>query len=121
MHDQGGVEGFVVEIAHGQHRGARAVHLQHPLMEVAQGFPGDVTVSGRLGGTAAAGGPVVAEHRPHPATGAGHEVDLHDVESGTFWGRLCRKCRGLRCSGEGGVPAVEVVGELLVEDSAADL
>src|SRR5664280_1163400 len=29
--------------------------------------------------------------------------------------------RGVRCSGEVGVPAVEVVGELVVEDAGADL
>jgi len=44
-----------------------------------------------------------------------------DKESGTNWGRS----RGRRLSiggvGELGVPAVEVVGELVVEDTGADL
>ena len=69
--------------------------------------------------------------------------DLHDVtilESESFWGEvvadlsiwgrpqpdareLSRQCRhrSVWCSGEVGVPAVKVVGELVVEDTGADL
>jgi len=45
--------------------------------------------------------------------------DLHESE--IFWGRLrCKRC-GIRSSCEAGVPAVEVVGELVVEDLGAYL
>ena len=44
-----------------------------------------------------------------------------ETESGTSWGRLRGDWCGVGCSAEGWVPAVEVVGELVVEDSGADL
>ncbi len=42
-------------------------------------------------------------------------------ESGTKWGRLRGECRGVGWSGEAGVPAVEVAGELVVEHVGAYL
>jgi hypothetical protein len=43
-------------------------------------------------------------------------------EGRTFWGGYVAGVAGARgLPGEGGVPAVEVVDELFVEDSAADL
>jgi hypothetical protein len=42
-------------------------------------------------------------------------------ESGTKWGRLRGKRCGIRSLCEAGVPAVEVAGELVVEDPGADL
>ena len=47
--DQGGVERFVVEVAHGQGRGVRAVYLEGALVEVGQRLTGDVPVAGGLG------------------------------------------------------------------------
>jgi hypothetical protein len=43
------------------------------------------------------------------------------LESGTNRGRLCGQRLPVGCAGEPGVPAVEVIGELLVEHSGADL
>lgn len=43
------------------------------------------------------------------------------MESETFWARLRGERRKIGFVGEVGVPAVEVVGELIVEDSGADL
>ena len=43
------------------------------------------------------------------------------LESGTFRGRLCCERGGVRCAGEASVPAVEVAGELVVEDPGTDL
>ena len=42
-------------------------------------------------------------------------------ESGTKWGRLRGERRGVRRLVKAGVPAVEVVGELVVEDAGTDL
>ena len=42
-------------------------------------------------------------------------------ESGTKWGRLRGERHGVQCPAEAGVPAVKVVGELVVEDAGADL
>jgi len=44
-----------------------------------------------------------------------------DYESGTSWGRSCGQRLSVGGVGELGVPAVEVVGELVVEDTGADL
>ena len=44
-----------------------------------------------------------------------------DGESETFWGRLRGERRKIGFLGEVGVPAVEVGGELVVEDPGADL
>jgi len=43
------------------------------------------------------------------------------VESGTKWGRLRRERDRGRFLVEAGIPAAEVVGELVVEDAGADL
>jgi hypothetical protein len=43
------------------------------------------------------------------------------IESGTKWGRLRCERHGVQCPAEAGVPAVEVAGELVVEDAGADL
>jgi len=51
---------------------------------------------------------------PGAARQAGHE-------SGTNRARLRRGPRGIRCPGDAGVPAVEVTGELAVENPRADL
>jgi hypothetical protein len=49
-------------------------------------------------------------------------VDPNQTSGGTaFWGMCRRDGCGVRCSGEVGVPAVEVGVELVVEDSGADL
>jgi len=44
-----------------------------------------------------------------------------DMESGTFRGRLRGERHEIQCPAEAGVPAVEVAGELVVEDTGADL
>jgi len=50
------VERFVVEVSHRQHRCERPVHLQDPLMEVAQRLSGNGVVSLRLELTATPAG-----------------------------------------------------------------
>ena len=80
--DQRVVEGLVVEVAHGQHGGGRAVHLEHPLVEVAERLARDGAVAGRLVLPPAAAGPVVAEHGPGPGRRGGAEVDLDDLAGG---------------------------------------
>jgi hypothetical protein len=42
------------------------------------------------------------------------------TESGTKWGRLRGERRGVRRLVKAGVPAVEVAGELVVEDAGTD-
>jgi len=42
-------------------------------------------------------------------------------ESGTNWGRPCGQRLPISGVGQLGVPAVEVVGELVFEDTGADL
>jgi hypothetical protein len=83
MSHKGSVEGFVVEIAHGEHRCLWSVHLQDPLVEVAERLPGNRTVSLRFELTAAAAGPMVAEDGPGPGgRSCGFEIDLNDFSSG---------------------------------------
>jgi hypothetical protein len=50
-----------------------------------------------------------------------HSPPGHRSESGTKWGRLRGQLLVIGGVGEVGVPAVEVVGEVVVEDSGADL
>jgi hypothetical protein len=55
------IEGLVVEVAHREHGCLSSVHLEYPLVEVAERLPGNGAVARRLELTAAAAGPVVAE------------------------------------------------------------
>jgi len=75
---QGGVEGLAVEVAHDEDRGVEAVDFEGAFVEVGEGFPGHGPVGGRLQLAAAAGGPVVGEHRPGLSLG-GFEVDVEGV------------------------------------------
>jgi hypothetical protein len=77
------VERFVVEVAHRQHGCLSSVHLQDPLVEVAERLSGDGTVSLRFELTAAAAGPVITEDSPSPRSrSSGCEIDLHDLACG---------------------------------------
>lgn len=62
-----------------------------------------------------------ADYDPRYPGAANPRRDDRFFESEIFWGRLRRKRRGIRSSCEAGVPAAEVVGELVVEDSGAYL
>ncbi len=99
--------------------GGRAVHLEHPLVEVAERLAGDGAVAGRLVLASAAAGPVVAEHRPGPAGRGGAEVDLDDLAGGVAAHhhveehRLLERCGDLEQGvvvDEGHVDAAGVLG-----------
>jgi hypothetical protein len=70
-------------------------------------------VTGRDRGRAVPGAPA-------PRAGVIDEF-VPKLESGTKWGRLRGERRGVRRLVKAGVPAVEVVGELVVEDAGTDL
>ena len=81
--NQGGVERFVVEVPHREHRCLGSVHLQDPLVEIAERLPGNGAVSLGLELTAAAAGPMVAEDGPGPGgRRGGFEIDLNDFAGG---------------------------------------